>query len=76
MTYGFMAADQVQAPYQLRNKPLALSPQTIKKVRNSAAIRRAWSSTPAARSPMGGASGITSRACLAAMRWSPRAPGL
>ncbi|WP_339409781.1 transglycosylase SLT domain-containing protein [Pseudomonas sp. EA_35y_Pfl2_R5] len=39
--YGFMAADQVQAPYQLNNKPLALSPQTIEKVRNSAAIRRA-----------------------------------
>jgi soluble lytic murein transglycosylase len=39
--YGFMAADQVQAPYQLNNKPLALTPQTIKKVRNSAAIRRA-----------------------------------
>jgi soluble lytic murein transglycosylase len=39
--YGFMAADQVKAPYQLNNKPLALSPQTIQKVRNSAAIRRA-----------------------------------
>lgn len=39
--YGFMAADQVQAPYQLNNKPLALSSQTIQKVRNSAAIRRA-----------------------------------
>ncbi|VXC23415.1 Soluble lytic murein transglycosylase precursor [Pseudomonas sp. 8BK] len=39
--YGFMAADQVQAPYQLNNKPLNLSPQTIQKVRNSAAIRRA-----------------------------------
>ena len=39
--YGFMAADQVKAPYQLNNKPLALSPQTIQKVRNSAAIKRA-----------------------------------
>ncbi|MBU2255376.1 MAG: transglycosylase SLT domain-containing protein [Gammaproteobacteria bacterium] len=39
--YGFMAADQVKARYQLNNKPLALSPQTIQKVRNSAAIRRA-----------------------------------
>ncbi|WP_296132612.1 transglycosylase SLT domain-containing protein [Pseudomonas sp. Ga0074129] len=39
--YGFMAADQVQMPYSLNNKPLALSPQTIQKVRNSAAIRRA-----------------------------------
>src|SRR3990167_1844278 len=39
--YGFMAADQVQAPYQLNNKPLALNPKTVQKVRNSAAIRRA-----------------------------------
>ena len=39
--YGFMAADQVQAPYQLNNQPLALSPKTVQKVRNSAAIRRA-----------------------------------
>lgn len=39
--YGFMAADQVQAPYQLNNKPLQLSPKTIQKVRNAAGIRRA-----------------------------------
>ncbi|MCU1716568.1 transglycosylase SLT domain-containing protein [Pseudomonas sp. 5P_3.1_Bac2] len=39
--YGFMAADQVQSPYQLNNTPLKLSQQTINKVRNSAAIRRA-----------------------------------
>nr|WP_298109296.1 transglycosylase SLT domain-containing protein [uncultured Pseudomonas sp.] len=39
--YGFMAADQVKAPYQLNNQPLALSAKTIQKVRNAAGIRRA-----------------------------------
>jgi soluble lytic murein transglycosylase len=39
--YGFMAADQVKAPYQLNNKPLALDPKTLQKVRNTAGIRRA-----------------------------------
>ncbi|MGH8352111.1 MAG: transglycosylase SLT domain-containing protein [Pseudomonas sp.] len=39
--YGFLAADRLQAPYQLNNKPLALAPQTIQKVRNAAGIRRA-----------------------------------
>ena len=39
--YGFMAADQVKAPYQLNNKPLALDPKTLQKVRNAAGIRRA-----------------------------------
>lgn len=39
--YGFMAADQVKAPYQLNNKPLALDPKIIQKVRNTAGIRRA-----------------------------------
>ncbi|WP_172147496.1 MULTISPECIES: transglycosylase SLT domain-containing protein [Pseudomonas] len=39
--YGFMAADQVKAPYQLNNKPLQLSPKTLQKVRNAAGIRRA-----------------------------------
>ena len=39
--YGFMAADQVKAPYQLNNKPLALDPKTMQKVRNTAGIRRA-----------------------------------
>ncbi|MFI8744160.1 transglycosylase SLT domain-containing protein [Pseudomonas sp. NPDC077186] len=39
--YGFMAADQVKAPYQLNNKPLALDPKTVQKVRNTAGIRRA-----------------------------------
>ncbi|MHA6493782.1 transglycosylase SLT domain-containing protein [Pseudomonas borbori] len=39
--YGFMAADQVKAPYQLNNQPLALSAATVKKVRNAPGIRRA-----------------------------------
>ena len=39
--YGFMAADQVKAPYQLNNQPLALSAKTLQKVRNAAGIRRA-----------------------------------
>ena len=39
--YGFMAADQVKAPYQLNNKPLALDSKTLEKVRNAAGIRRA-----------------------------------
>ncbi|TWC38957.1 soluble lytic murein transglycosylase [Pseudomonas sp. SJZ079] len=39
--YGFMAADQVKAPYQLNNKPLALDPKILQKVRNTAGIRRA-----------------------------------
>ncbi|WP_439888129.1 transglycosylase SLT domain-containing protein [Pseudomonas sp. MBLB4123] len=39
--YGFMAADQVKAPYQLNNKPLALDRNTLQKVRNAAGIRRA-----------------------------------
>ncbi|HWV10482.1 MAG TPA: transglycosylase SLT domain-containing protein [Pseudomonas sp.] len=39
--YGFMAADQVKAPYKLNNTPLALDPKVIQKVRNTAGIRRA-----------------------------------
>lgn len=39
--YGFMAADQVKAPYQLNNQPLALDPKVLQKVRNTAGIRRA-----------------------------------
>ncbi|UTW08433.1 transglycosylase SLT domain-containing protein [Pseudomonas benzenivorans] len=39
--YGFMAADQVKAPYHLNNKPLALDSKTLAKVRNAAGIRRA-----------------------------------
>ncbi len=39
--YGFMAADQVKAPYALNNRPLALDRQTLNKVRNAAGIRRA-----------------------------------
>jgi soluble lytic murein transglycosylase len=39
--YGFMAADQIKASYQLNNQPLALDPKTLQKVRNTAGIRRA-----------------------------------
>ncbi|MGG2397173.1 transglycosylase SLT domain-containing protein [Pseudomonas sp. SH1-B] len=39
--YGFMAADQVKAPYQLNNQPLSVDPKVIQKVRNTAGIRRA-----------------------------------
>lgn len=39
--YGFMAADQVKAPYQLNNQPLHIDPKVIQKVRNTAGIRRA-----------------------------------
>lgn len=39
--YGFLAADRIQTPYQLNNKPLALNPRLVQKVRNTAGIRRA-----------------------------------
>ena len=39
--YGFMAADQIKTPYQLNNRPLALAPSLVQKVRNTAGIRRA-----------------------------------
>jgi soluble lytic murein transglycosylase len=39
--YGFMAADQVKAPYHLNNKPLALDSKTLERVRKAAGIRRA-----------------------------------
>ena len=39
--YGFLAADRIQAPYSLNNKPLALDPRVVQKVRNTAGIRRA-----------------------------------
>ena len=39
--YGFMAADQVKAPYKLNNQPLALDPKVVQKVRNTAGIKRA-----------------------------------
>ena len=39
--YGFMAADQVKAPYALNNQPLALDPKVVQKVRNTAGIKRA-----------------------------------
>jgi len=39
--YGFMAADQIKAPYQLNNQPLVLDPKVVQKVRNTAGIKRA-----------------------------------
>ena len=39
--YGFLAADRIQAPYQVLNKPLVLSPQTITMVSRAPGIRRA-----------------------------------
>ncbi|MBV2131358.1 transglycosylase SLT domain-containing protein [Pseudomonas sp. MAP12] len=39
--YGFLAADRINAPYQLNNKPMALDPKVMQKVRNTAGIRRA-----------------------------------
>jgi soluble lytic murein transglycosylase len=39
--YGFLAADRIQAPYSLNNKPLVLEPNVIKRVRNSPGVRRA-----------------------------------
>ncbi len=39
--YGFLSADRIQAPYKLNHQPLALDPQLIQKVRNTAGIRRA-----------------------------------
>ena len=39
--YGFMAADQVKAPYNLNNKPLPIGTAVANKVRNTPGIRRA-----------------------------------
>ncbi len=39
--YGFMAADQVKAPYYLKNQPLALDPKITQRVRAAPGIRRA-----------------------------------
>lgn len=39
--YGFLAADRIQVPYQLNNRPLPLDPKVVQKVRNTAGIRRA-----------------------------------
>ena len=39
--YGFLAADRIEAPYSLNNKPLTLAPKVMQKVRNTAGIRRA-----------------------------------
>lgn len=38
--YGFLAADQIGAPYQLNNHPVTVTPQTTRKVRNTPGIRR------------------------------------
>lgn len=39
--YGFLAADRINAPYQLNNRPVAVSPQIMQRVRNAASTRRA-----------------------------------
>ena len=39
--YGFLAADRIQVPYSLNNRPLTLDPWVMQKVRNTAGIRRA-----------------------------------
>ncbi|QCT96111.1 lytic murein transglycosylase [Stutzerimonas degradans] len=39
--YGFLSADRIQAPYKLNHQPLALPPNLVQKVRNTAGIRRA-----------------------------------
>ncbi|VXC40101.1 Lytic transglycosylase [Pseudomonas sp. 8AS] len=39
--YGFLAADRIEAPYSLNNKPMAIDPRVMQKVRNTAGIRRA-----------------------------------
>lgn len=39
--YGFLAADRIQVPYSLNNRPLTLDPRVMQKVRNTAGIRRA-----------------------------------
>ncbi|MCP1606995.1 transglycosylase SLT domain-containing protein [Pseudomonas citronellolis] len=39
--YGFLAADRINAPYQLNNRPVSISPQVMQRVRNAASTRRA-----------------------------------
>lgn len=39
--YGFLAADRIEAPYQLNHRPVPVDPRVMQKVRNSAGIRRA-----------------------------------
>ena len=39
--YGFLAADRINAPYQIVHKPMALDPRVVQRVRNNAGIRRA-----------------------------------
>ncbi|SDH43951.1 transglycosylase SLT domain-containing protein [Pseudomonas panipatensis] len=39
--YGFLAADRINAPYQLNNRPVPVSARTMQFVRNAASTRRA-----------------------------------
>nr|WP_294979321.1 transglycosylase SLT domain-containing protein [uncultured Pseudomonas sp.] len=39
--YGFLAADRINAPYQLNNRPVSPDPRTLQRVRNAASTRRA-----------------------------------
>ncbi|UZJ58815.1 transglycosylase SLT domain-containing protein [Pseudomonas sp. KU26590] len=39
--YGFLAADRIQTPYMLNNKPLVMSQALMTKVRNTPGVRRA-----------------------------------
>lgn len=39
--YGFLSADRIQAPYTFNHQPLKLDPKVVRKVRNTAGIRRA-----------------------------------
>ncbi|MNO60559.1 Soluble lytic murein transglycosylase precursor [compost metagenome] len=39
--YGFLAADRINAPYKLNNRPVSPDPRTMQRVRNAASTRRA-----------------------------------
>src|SRR5690606_28463415 len=39
--YGFLSADRIQAPYAFNHQPMKLDPKVVRKVRNTAGIRRA-----------------------------------
>ena len=39
--YGFLAADQIAAPYQLNHRPLPVDSRMVEQVRNTPAVRRA-----------------------------------
>ena len=39
--YGFLSADRIQAPYTFNHRPMQLDPKVVRKVRNTAGIRRA-----------------------------------